>query len=60
MAEMANNRLNSSDFKENELNRIRRSNQSWIFNENELTKYQNEIIKALPVMMELAGSKKIA
>ena len=50
MAEMANNRLNSSDFKENELNELE-DNQSWIFNENELTKYQNEIIKALPVMM---------
>ena len=33
-------------------------NQSWIFNENELTKYQNEIIKALPVMMEFSGIKK--
>ena len=49
MAEMANNRLNSSDFKENESNELE-DNQSWIFNENELTKYQNEIIKALPVM----------
>jgi hypothetical protein len=49
MAEMANNRLNSSDLKLDEQNKLEHS-LSWFLNENELTKYENEIIKALPVV----------
>ncbi len=49
MAQMFNNKMNSSDFNENDIKKLTDSH-AWILNENELTKYENEIIKALPIV----------
>ena len=51
MAEMANNKLNSSDLKLDEQKKLENS-LSWILYENELTKYENEIIRVLPIVKQ--------